>query len=189
MTTAEGQAAADEESQLGLFPNETPDAPAPHRPARRRGTKKTEPATAPGTEGAEAGRLGVYGHADHGECERCRTADTDRYTVVWHWFAPGQGEMAAECAPCVELTTGLSRTEITRHADAAEAQRGGLRVQPRPLHQDEDRTTIRRTADNEWTTVHLPTGMRFRSAREAESGYRGYVTPRPERCLPRRHRG
>ncbi|MGW6651205.1 DEAD/DEAH box helicase family protein [Streptomyces rubiginosohelvolus] len=179
MAAAETQAAADEESQLGLFPNETPDTPAPHRPARRRGTKKTEPATAPGTEGAEAGRLGVHGHADHGECERCErcgTADTDRYTVVWHWFAPDQGEMAAECAPCVELTTGLSRTEITRHADAAEAQRGGLRVQPRPLHQDEDRTTIRRTADNEWTAVHLPTGMRFRSAREAESGYRGYVT-------------
>ncbi|UZI33994.1 hypothetical protein [Streptomyces sp. VB1] len=174
VVAADPQAAAEEENQLGLFPNETPDAPAPHRPARRRGTRKTEPAAPPGTEGAEAGRLGVYGHADHGECERCGTADTDRYTVVWHWFAPDQGEMAAECAPCVELTTGLSRTEITRHADVAEAQRGGLRVQPRPLHQD--LTTIRRTADNEWTAVHLPTGTRFRSARESESGYRGYVT-------------
>ncbi|MFC7871977.1 DEAD/DEAH box helicase family protein [[Kitasatospora] papulosa] len=160
--------------QLDLFPSEVPETAAPARPGRRRGMSKKEPATPPGIEGAEGGRLGVYGHAEQGECDRCGT-DVERYTVVWHWYAEDHGEMAAECAPCVELTTGLSYSEIVRHADVAESRRGGLRVLPSPFWEGED-PTVRRTADNEWTSVHLPTGKRYRTAKEAESGYRGYVT-------------
>ncbi|WP_455361269.1 DEAD/DEAH box helicase family protein [Streptomyces sp. SYSU K21746] len=176
-SASETTGAAEEEGQLDLFPTETPDAPAPRRPARRRGGKRTEPAIPPGTDGGpEKGRLGVYGHADHGECERCGTPDTARYTVVWHWYGRDEisGDMAAECAPCVELTTGLAYQEIARLADAAEVRRGGRRIQPGPYPERD--VTVARTADNEWTSVHLPTGKRYRSAQESESGYRGYVT-------------
>ncbi|MFF3127796.1 hypothetical protein ACFVRD_37130 [Streptomyces sp. NPDC057908] len=167
----------EEEEQLDLF-GETVPAPAPapaQRSSRRRGRREPEPATPPGTEGAPDGRLGVYGHADHGECERCGTADTDRYTVALHWFGPDHGEMAAECGPCVELTTELPYQQYQRLADVAEARRDGLRIQPRP-HPEDDEVVYRRTAENEWTSVHLPTGQRYRTAKEAESGYRGFVT-------------
>ncbi|MGW9440679.1 hypothetical protein [Streptomyces sp. NPDC055607] len=173
--TAERPAGEDDE-QLDLFPSETPTAPAPkRRTARRRGRRAKEPANPPRYgEGAVDGRTGVYGHADHGECDRCGTPDTARYTVVWEWYNADRAAMAAECAPCVELTTGLAYPEIARLADLAEARRDGLRIQPDP-HRGGDVTT-RRTADKEWTQVHLPTGKRYRIARESESGYRGYTT-------------
>jgi len=165
----------EEEGQLDLFGEAAP-APAPaQRPGRRRGRREPEPAVSPGTEGAPDGRLGVYGHADHGECERCGTTDTDRYTVVLHWFGSDHGEMAAECGPCVELTLGLPYQQYQRLADVAEARRDGLRIQPRPHPQDEV-VVYRRTAENEWTSVHRPTGQRYRTAKESESGYRGFVT-------------
>ncbi|MEU6010156.1 SNF2-related protein [Streptomyces sp. NPDC047453] len=169
-------AGAEEEAQLDLFPTETPESPAPARRTRRRHTSRREPAVHPGAEGGpEDGRLGVYGHADHGECDRCGTPDTDRYTMVWRWHARTEdgGDMAAECGSCVELTTGLSRKEYRRQADVAEARRGGRRIVPRP-HQEGD-VTVRRTAENEWTCVHLPTGKRYRLAEETPSGYRGFV--------------
>ncbi|MFF2572694.1 SNF2-related protein [Streptomyces sp. NPDC058084] len=170
------QAEDGEEGQLDLFPAETPDTPAPPRPARRRGGRGKEPAIPPRTEGGpEDGRTGVYGHADHGECERCGTPDTSRYTVVWQWHSSDHGAMAAECASCVELTLGLPYPEIARLADLAEVRRGGERIQPRPHPEGFDVVT-RRTADNEFTTVHLPTGKRYRQAKESPSGYRGYVT-------------
>ncbi|MFD0723748.1 hypothetical protein [Streptomyces globosus] len=166
-----------EEEQLDLFPAETPDVPVPQRrPARRRGGRGNEPAIPPRTEGGpEDGRTGVYGHADHGECERCGTPDTSRYTVVWQWYKSDNGEMAAECASCVELTLGLPHPETARLADLAEARRDGLRIQPR-RHPEGSDVTTRRTADNEYTLVHLPTGKRYRTAKESESGYRRYVT-------------
>ncbi|MFE7656345.1 SNF2-related protein [Streptomyces bottropensis] len=165
-----------EEGQLDLFPSETPDTPAPQRPPRRRGGRGKEPAIPPRTEGGpQDGRTGVYGHADHGECDRCGTPDTSRYTVVWQWHSPESGAMAAECAPCVELTLGLPYAEIARLADLAEVRRGGERIQPRPHPEGFDVVT-RRTADKEFTSVHLPTGKRYRQAQESPSGYQGYVT-------------
>ncbi|MFF9070496.1 SNF2-related protein [Streptomyces sp. NPDC014891] len=171
-----GRAEDGEEGQLDLFPAETPDTPAPQRrPARRRGGRGKEPAIPPRTEGGpEDGRTGVYGHADHGECERCGN-DTSRYTVVWQWHSSDHGAMAAECASCVELTLGLPYAEIARLADLAEARRGGERIQPRPHPEGFDVVT-RRTADKEFTSIHLPTGKRYRQAQESPSGYRGYVT-------------
>jgi hypothetical protein len=49
-----------------------------------------------------------------------------------------------------------------------------VRIQPRP-HPEDDEVVYRRTAENEWTSVHGPTGQRYRTAKEAESGYRGFV--------------
>ncbi|MFF3958841.1 hypothetical protein ACFYY1_37400 [Streptomyces sp. NPDC001890] len=168
--------ATDEEGQLDLFGEAAPaPAPAAQRPSRRRGRREPEPAVSPGTEGAPDGRLGVYGHADHGECERCGTLDTDRYTVVLHWMGPDDAEMAAECGPCVELTLGLPYQQYRSLADVAEARRDGVRIQPRP-HPEGDEVVCRRTAENEWTSVHRPTGQRYRTAKETESGYRGFVT-------------
>ncbi|MBX7471248.1 hypothetical protein K1Y80_34890 [Streptomyces sp. MAG02] len=168
--------ATDEEGQLDLFGEAAPTpAPAARRPSRRRGRREPEPAVSPGTEDAPDGRLGVYGHAEHGECERCGTLDTDRYTVVLHWMGPDHAEMAAECGPCVELTLGLPYQDYRSLADVAEARRGGVRIEPRP-HPEDAEVVFRRTAENEWTSVHLPTGQRYRTAKEAESGYRGFVT-------------
>lgn len=169
-------AGAQDETQPGLFPAETPDSPAPARPTGRRRTSRREPAVHPGAEGApEGGRLGVYGHAGHGDCDRCGTPDTDRYTMVWSWHEGTEngGAMAAECGSCVELTTGLSLKEYQRLADVAEARRGGRRIVP-PRYREGD-VTVRRTDQNEWTCVHLPTGKRYRLAKEAPSGYRGFV--------------
>ncbi|WP_406511009.1 hypothetical protein [Streptomyces sp. NBC_00212] len=173
--TPESSATA-EEGQLDLFPAETPEPAVPvRRTSRRRSGGGKEPAVPPSGAGASDGRLGVYGHADHGECERCGTPDSDRYTVVWHWYGRDHGDMAAECSSCVQLATGLAYPEIARLADLAEARRDGLRIQPDP-HRDGDDVTVRRTADNEWTSVHLPTGQRYRTAKETASSYRGYVT-------------
>ncbi|MEU8828818.1 SNF2-related protein [Streptomyces sp. NPDC048636] len=167
---------AQEETQPDLSPSETSDAPAPARRIGRRRTSRKEPAIHPGAEGSpKDGRLGVYGHADHGECDRCGTPDTDRYTTVWTWYSGTEdgGAMAAECGSCVELTTGLSYTQYRRLADIAEARRGGRRMEPRPFQRDD--VTLQHTAENEWTYIHLPTRKRYRLAREAQSGYRGYV--------------
>ncbi|MEV6147036.1 DEAD/DEAH box helicase family protein [Streptomyces sp. NPDC051992] len=173
--TEAADATVEEEGQLDLFGEAAP-APAPaQRPGRRRGRREPEPAVSPGTEGAPDGRLGVYGHADHGECERCGTVDTDRYTVVLHWMGPDHATMAAECGPCVELTLGLSYQDYRSLADVAEARRDGVRIQPKP-HPEDDEVVYRRTAENEWTSVHRPTGQRYRTAKETESGYRGFVT-------------
>ncbi|MDG9728371.1 DEAD/DEAH box helicase family protein [Streptomyces sp. DH41] len=173
----EGVGAEDEESQLDLFPSETPEAPAPtRRPSGRRRVSRREPAIHPRAEGGpEDGRLGVYGHAGHGECDRCGTPDTDRYTMVWSWHRGTEdgGAMAAECGSCVELTTGLSYKEYQRQADVAEARRGGRRIVPVPHAQGD--VTGSRTAENEWTYVHQPTGKRYRLAEETPSGYRGFV--------------
>ncbi|MFF8293638.1 DEAD/DEAH box helicase family protein [Streptomyces sp. NPDC016309] len=174
---AEDTGAEDEDAQLDLFPSETPEAPAPaRRPGGRRGTSRGEPAIHPRAEGGpEDGRLGVYGHAGHGECDRCGTADTDRYTMVWAWHSGTEdgGAMAAECGSCVELTTGLSHQEYRRLADVAEARRGGRRIVPTPYAKGD--VTGSRTAENEWTYVHRPTGKRYRLAEETPSGYRGFV--------------
>ncbi|MFF0170232.1 SNF2-related protein [Streptomyces prasinus] len=176
-TAPEDAGAEDEEAQLDLLPSETPQAPAPaHRPGGRQRISRREPAIHPGAEGGpENGRLGVYGHAGHGECDRCGTPDTDRYTMVWAWHRGTEdgGAMAAECGSCVELTTGLSSTEYQRQADVAEARRGGRRIVPRPYAQGD--VTGSRTAENEWTYVHQPTGRRYRLAEETPSGYRGFV--------------
>lgn len=173
----EDAGAEDEESQLDLFPSETPEAPAPtRRPGGRRRISRREPAIHPRAEGGpEDGRLGVYGHAGHGECDRCGTPDTDRYTMVWSWHSGTEdgGAMAAECGSCVELTTGLSYKEYRRQADVAEARRGGRRIVPVPHAQGD--VTGSRTAENEWTYVHQPTGKRYRLAEETPSGYRGFV--------------
>ncbi|MFB7739364.1 SNF2-related protein [Streptomyces sp. NPDC056112] len=169
-------AGAEEEAQLDLFPTETPESPAPARRTGRRHTSRREPAVHPRAEGGpEDGRLGVYGHAGHGECERCGTPDTDRYTMVWSWHARTEdgGDMAAECGSCVELTTGLAYKEYRRQADVAEARRGGRRTVPVPHAQGD--VTGSRTAENEWTYVHRPTGKRYRLAEETPSGYRGFV--------------
>ncbi|MGW1037557.1 DEAD/DEAH box helicase family protein [Streptomyces antibioticus] len=173
-TETETAGDAEEEGQLDLFGEAAPEPAPVQRPGRRRGRREPEPAVSPGAMGAD-GRLGVYGHADHGECERCGTTDTDRYTVVQHWFGPDHAEMAAECGPCVELTLGLSYQQYRSLADTAEARRGGERIQPRP-HPEDDVVVYRRTAENEWTSVHRPTGQRYRTAKETESGYRGFVT-------------
>ncbi|WP_042404418.1 hypothetical protein [Streptacidiphilus carbonis] len=166
------RAGAQEDGQLDLFPGEPRESPAP---ARRR-TSVNEPASHPGAEGGpEDGHLGVYGHAGHGECDRCGTAE-DRYTLVWAWPSRTEdgGTMAAECGSCVVLTTGLPPEEHRRLADAAEARRGGRRIVPRPYAQgDVAGGTL--TADNEWTYVHQPTGKRYRLAQETPSGYRGFV--------------
>lgn len=162
--------AEDEESQLDLFPSETPEAPAPvRRSGGRRRTSWKEPA------GHENRRLGVYGHAGPGECDRCGASDTDRYTMVWSWHLATEdgGAMAAECGNCVELLTGLSYKEYRRLADVAEARRGGRRIVPTPYAQGD--VTGSRTAENEWTYVHRPTGKRYRLAPETPSGYRGFV--------------
>ncbi|GGO98249.1 SNF2-related protein [Wenjunlia tyrosinilytica] len=178
-TGAEPQDAGadDEETQLDLFPSETPEAPAPaRRPGSRRRTGRKEPAIHPGAEGGpEDGRLGVYGHAGHGVCDRCGTPDTERYTMVWSWHLRTEdgGAMAAECGSCVELTTGLSYKEYRRQADVAEARRGGRRIVPTPYAKGD--VTGSRTAENEWTYVHQPTGSRYRLAEETPSGYRGFV--------------
>jgi N12 class adenine-specific DNA methylase len=172
-----------EEVQLGLFPGETPDAPAPARkPVKRRPRNGNPPglASPPGDDWPlTPAPTGVYGHADDGACDRCGTEDTHRYTVVWHWStSSGEdfgGHRAAECGPCVELTVGISAAQADRFADLAEARRDGRRVVPGPFREDDD-VTVRRTADNEWTSVHVATGNRYRSAKESESGYRGYVT-------------
>ncbi|MFE2314165.1 DEAD/DEAH box helicase family protein [Streptomyces sp. NPDC059441] len=172
------ESAPADDGQLGLFPEETPD-PAPT--TRRRGRSRTrrgdgEPAAPPGTEGApDRGRLGVYGHAGHGDCDRCGTP-ADRYTVVFHWLSSEEthGSMAAECASCVELTVGVSASQAAHLADVAEARRGGRRILPRSFEPRHDAVS-HQTADNEWTAVHLPTNKRYRMAKEAESGYRGYV--------------
>ncbi|NGO40665.1 DEAD/DEAH box helicase family protein [Streptomyces ureilyticus] len=169
-------AGVEEEAQLDLFPTETPESPAPARRTGRRRTSRKEPAVHPGTEdGPDQGRLGVYGHAENGDCDRCGTPDTHRYTMVWSWYTRTEdgGDMAAECGSCVELTTGLSYKEYQRLANVAEARRGGRRIVPRP-YLDGD-VTVRRTAENEWTCVHLPTGKRYRLAEETPSGYRGFV--------------
>lgn len=168
--------ADEEDGQLDLFGEAAPAPAAAQRPGRRRGQSEPEPAVSPGTaDGPRDGRVGVYGHAGRGECERCGTADTDRYTVVLHWFGPDHGEMASECGSCVELTTGLAYQQYQRLADTAEARRGGLRITPQP-HPDGEDVTVRRTADNEWTSVHRPAGQRYRTFKESESGYRGFVT-------------
>ncbi|MEU3433055.1 DEAD/DEAH box helicase family protein [Streptomyces sp. NPDC006863] len=167
----------EEEEQLDLFGQAAALEPAPapvQRPARRRGRRQPQPAVSSGSEEAPYGRLGVYGHADHGECDRCGTPDTDRYTVVLHWWSRGQAEMAAECGPCVEQTLGLSEQQSQSLADLAEARRGGVQIWPQPYSQDSE-IVFRRTAENEWTSVHRPTGQRYRTAKEAESGYRGFV--------------
>ncbi|MGW2724127.1 DEAD/DEAH box helicase family protein [Streptomyces sp. NPDC001492] len=172
------ESAPADDGQLGLFPEETPD-PAPT--TRRRGRSRSrraegEPAAPPGTEGApDRGRLGVYGHAGHGDCDRCGTP-ADRYTVVWHWLSSEEthGSMAAECGSCVELTVGVSASQASHLADVAEARRGGRRILPRRFEPRHD-VVSHRTADNEWTAVHLPTNKRYRMAKEAESGYRGFV--------------
>ncbi|MFE4574597.1 DEAD/DEAH box helicase family protein [Streptomyces chartreusis] len=167
-----------DDGQLGLFPEETPD-PAPTTPRRGQGRSRRgegEPAAPPGTEGAqEHGHLGVYGHAGHGDCDRCGTP-ADRYTVVWNWLSSEEthGSMAAECAPCVELTVGISAAQASHLADVAEARRGGRRIQPRSIEPRND-VVSHRTADNEWTAVHLPSGKRYRLAKETESSYRGFV--------------
>ncbi|MEU2899607.1 SNF2-related protein [Streptomyces sp. NPDC006967] len=167
----------DDETQLDLFPSETPEPPAPtRRPGGRQRISRTEPAIHPRAEGGpEDGRLGVYGHAGHGECDRCGTPDTDRYTMVWSWHSGTEdgGAMAAECGSCVELTTGLTYKEYRRQADVAEARRGGRRIVPVPHAQGD--VTGSRTAENEWTYVHQPTGKRYRLAEETPSGYRGFV--------------
>ncbi|MGW3200078.1 hypothetical protein ACWDBD_37040 [Streptomyces sp. NPDC001118] len=160
----------DEEAQLDLFPSETPEAPAPaRRPGSRRRISGREPAS------HETNRLGVYGHAGHGQCDRCGAHDTDRYTMVWAWHSGTEdgGAMAAECGSCVELTTGLSSKEYRRLADVAEARRGGRRIVPTPFAKGD--VTGSRTAENEWTYVHQPTGKRYRLAEETPSGYRGFV--------------
>ncbi|PNG21060.1 DEAD/DEAH box helicase family protein, partial [Streptomyces cahuitamycinicus] len=173
----EDAAAEDEEAQLDLFPSETPEAPVPvRRPGSRRRISGKEPAIHLGAEGGpQDGRLGVYGHAGHGDCDRCGKADTTRYTMVWNWNTRSEdgGAMSAQCGSCVELTTGLSYKEYQRQADVAEARRGGRRMVPRE-HERND-VTMRRTAENEWTCVHLPTGKRYRLAHENPSGYRGFV--------------
>ncbi|MFE7212528.1 SNF2-related protein [Streptomyces sp. NPDC057611] len=173
----EGTGAEDEETQLDLFPSETPETPAPERrPGSRRRVSRKEPAIHPRAEGGpEDGRLGVYGHAGHGECDRCGTPDTDRYTMVWAWHSGREdgGAMSAECGSCVELTTGLSYKEYRRQADVAEARRGGRRIVPVPHAQGD--VTGSRTAENEWTYVYRPTGKRYRLAEETPSGYRGFV--------------
>ncbi|MFI2764864.1 SNF2-related protein [Streptomyces echinatus] len=176
-TAPEDAGAEDEEEQLDLFPSETPEAPAPaRRPGGRRRSSGSQPAIHPGTEGGpEDGHLGVYGHAGHGECDRCGTPDTDRYTMVWAWHSGTEngGAMAAECGSCVELTTGLSYTEYRRLADVAEARRGGRRIVPTPYAKGA--VAGSRTAENEWTYVHQPTGKRYRLGKESDSGYRGFV--------------
>ncbi|WP_190208556.1 SNF2-related protein [Streptomyces fumanus] len=173
----EGEGAEDDETQLDLFPSETPEPPAStRRPDSRRRVSRREPAIHPGAEGGpDDGRLGVYGHAGHGECNRCGAPDTDRYTMVWAWHTRTEtgGAMAAECGSCVELTTGLTYKEYRRLADAAEARRGGRRIVPTPHAQGD--VTGSRTAENEWTYVHQPTGKRYRLAEETPSGYRGFV--------------
>ncbi|WP_309049154.1 SNF2-related protein [Streptomyces sp.] len=173
----DSEGAEDDETQLDLFPSETPEPPATtRRPGGRRRVSRREPAIHPGAEGGpEDGRLGVYGHAGHGECDRCGTPDTDRYTMVWTWYTGTEtgGAMAAECGSCVELTTGLTYKEYRRLADVAEARRGGRRIVPTPYAKGD--VTGSRTAENEWTYVHQPTGKRYRLAEETPSGYRGFV--------------
>ena len=167
----------EEETQLDLFPSETPETPAPERrPGSRRRVSRRGPAIHPGAEGGpKDGLLGVYGHAGHGECDRCGTPETDRYTMVWNWYTGTEdgGAMSAECGSCVELTTSLSYKEYRRHADVAEARRGGRRIVPTPYAQGD--VTGSRTAENEWTYVHQPTGKRYRLTQETPSGYRGFV--------------
>lgn len=173
----EDTVAENEETQLDLFPSETPETPAPERrPGSRRRISRKEPAIHPRAEGGpEDARLGVYGHSGHGECDRCGTPDTDRYTMVWAWHSGSEdgGAMSAECGSCVELTTGLSYKEYRRQADVAEARRDGRRIVPVPHAQGD--VTGSRTAENEWTYVHRPTGKRYRLAEETPSGYRGFV--------------
>ncbi|MFI0901752.1 hypothetical protein [Streptomyces sp. NPDC020983] len=170
--------APEEEGQLDLFAAETPETPAPARPTgRRRGGSQKEPAVHPGAEGGpDAGRLGVYGHAERGQCDRCGTPDTERYTMVWSWWNRNEygGDMAAECGRCVELTTGLTSLEYRRLADVAESRRGGRRIEPGDRHERNGATVVR-TAENEWTAVHLLSGARYRLAEESPSGYRGFV--------------
>ncbi|MFD8268509.1 SNF2-related protein [Streptomyces althioticus] len=174
----ESAGAEDDAAHLDLVPSETPEPPVPtRRPGGRRRLSRKEPAIHPGAEGGpEDGRLGVYGHAGHGECDRCGTPDTDRFTMVWKWERSTEdgGAMAAECGSCVGLLTGLSPAEYQRQADLAEARRGSRRIVPSPPYLKGD-VTGSRTAENEWTYVHQPTGKRYRLAEEAPSGYRGFV--------------
>ncbi|MEU9535867.1 SNF2-related protein [Streptomyces sp. NPDC048213] len=175
--TGETGAADNEGTPTDIFPSETPETPAPERrPGGRRRISRREPASYPGAEGGpERGRIGVYGHAGPGECDRCGNPETDRYTMVWEWRhdAEDGGVMSAECGSCVELTTSLPYKEYRRQADVAEARRDGRRIAPVPYVGAD--VTASRTAENEWTYVHQPTGTRYRLAKETPSGYRGFV--------------
>ncbi|MFE1075165.1 SNF2-related protein [Streptomyces sp. NPDC058783] len=177
-TAPEDALEEDAETQPGLFLGETPEPPAPtRRSGGRQRFSRREPAIHPGAQGGpKDGRLGVYGHAGRGDCDRCGTPDTNRYTMVWawEWGTEDGGSMAAECGSCVELLTGLTAQEYRRQAVAAETRRGGRRIVPGPAHAQDD-VTGRRTAENEWTYVHQPTGKRYRLAEETPSGFRGFV--------------
>ncbi|WP_183068940.1 hypothetical protein [Streptomyces sp. gCLA4] len=126
------------------------------------------------TQYAANGKLGVYGRSDRA-CDRCGV-DGETVVMVWKWHGTSEtsGHMGALCLGCVNTVTGLVRSEALATAEELDAERGH-RIDLGALRADEYQVTSAWTGENETTHVHLPTGKRYRSSRESESGYRGAV--------------
>ncbi|MEV0780515.1 hypothetical protein [Streptomyces sp. NPDC050428] len=124
------------------------------------------------------GGTGVYGYgrAEPGECERCGEESTDRYVVMWTEDAlESDDDLAVECAPCATITTGLSADQFGMLSDLADTRRGGRL--PLPARVAGLDVVQIRTAPDEWTSVHLPTGQRYRTVHEDRDDlHRGFVT-------------